>query len=153
MLIISFLYLMDLTICCVHLPLFLIIQWRRQHYLTWSATHDMLSWEINLWKGFDLWLGSNLWPMAPSAGCLTARPPELTAFDHIVINHFITSKMLCCHYYGSTWWMLNILLLGSLWSVHHCFDQTAWSICKTKCISNVKFQLFAQWLKHSLFKC
>ena len=47
-------------------------------YITWSATHDVVSREINLWKSFDLLLGSNPWPLAPSAGCLTARPPELT---------------------------------------------------------------------------
>jgi len=34
--------------------------------------------EINPWKSFDLLLGSNLRPLAPSAECLTARPPELT---------------------------------------------------------------------------
>jgi len=73
-------------------PLFLIIQWRQQHHLTWSATHEVVSREINPWKSFNLllgsnlWplasfnllLGSNLWPLAPSAECLTARPPELT---------------------------------------------------------------------------
>ena len=53
-------------------PLFLIIQWTWQRHLTWSATHDVVSREINLWKSFDLLLGSNLWPLAPSAGCLTA---------------------------------------------------------------------------------
>ena len=31
-----------------------IIQWRRQRHLTWSATHDVVSREINLWKSFDL---------------------------------------------------------------------------------------------------
>ena len=36
-----------------------------------------MSREINPWKGFDLLRGSNLRPLAPSAGCLTARPPEL----------------------------------------------------------------------------
>jgi len=39
---------------------FLINEWRRQRHLTWSATHDVVSREINLWKGFDLLLGSNL---------------------------------------------------------------------------------------------
>ena len=33
---------------------------------------------MNLLKTFDLLWGSNLWPLAPSAGCLSARPPELT---------------------------------------------------------------------------
>ena len=33
-------------------PLFLIIQWRRQRHLTWSATHDVVSREINIWKKF-----------------------------------------------------------------------------------------------------
>ena len=41
-------------------PIFLIIQWRRQRHLTWSATHDVVSREINLWKSFDLLRGSNL---------------------------------------------------------------------------------------------
>ena len=41
--------------------LFLIIQWRRPRYLRWSSTHDVVSREINLL------LGSNLWPVAPSA--------------------------------------------------------------------------------------
>jgi len=59
-------------------PLFLIIQWRRQRHLTWSTTHDVVSREINLWKGFYLLRGPNLWLLAPNAGCLTARPPELT---------------------------------------------------------------------------
>ena len=36
--------------------------------------------EINLWKSFDLLRGSNLRPLAPSAGCSTARPPELTVY-------------------------------------------------------------------------
>ena len=58
--------------------LFLIIQWRWQCHLTWSLTHDVVSREINLWKSFDLLLGLNLWPLTPSAWCLTARPPELT---------------------------------------------------------------------------
>ena len=43
-----------------------------------SATHDVVSREINPWKSFDLLRGSNLRPLAPSAGCLTTRPPELT---------------------------------------------------------------------------
>jgi len=59
-------------------PLFEIFQWRRQRHLTWSPTHDVVSREINLWKRFDLLRGANLWPLAPSAGCLTVRPPELT---------------------------------------------------------------------------
>ena len=59
-------------------PLFLIIQGRRQSHLTWSTTHDVVSREINLWKSFDLLQGSNMCPLAPSAGCLTAKPPELT---------------------------------------------------------------------------
>jgi len=62
-------------------PLFLIIQWRWQRHLMWSATHDVMSREIHLWKSFDLLLGSNLWPLSPSAGCLTARPPELTKYN------------------------------------------------------------------------
>ena len=37
-----------------------------------------MSREINPWKSFDLLRGSNLRPLAPSAECLTARPPELT---------------------------------------------------------------------------
>jgi len=65
--------------------IFFIIQWRRQRHLTWSTTYDVVSWEINVWKSFDLLLGSNLWPLAPSAGCLTARPPELT---EVQINTF-----------------------------------------------------------------
>jgi len=36
---------------------------RRQRHLTWAATHDVVSREINIWKSFDL----------------TASPPELTA--------------------------------------------------------------------------
>jgi len=44
-------------------PFILIIQWRRQLHLTWSATHDVVSREINLWKSFHL--GSNLWPLTP----------------------------------------------------------------------------------------
>ena len=51
-------------------PLFLIIQSRWQCHLTWSATHDVVSREINLWKSFDLLLGLNLWPLAPTAGAL-----------------------------------------------------------------------------------
>ena len=48
--------------------------------LTWeqSATHDVVSREINPSKSFDLLRGSNLWPLAPRARRLTARPPELT---------------------------------------------------------------------------
>ena len=41
-------------------------------------THDVVSREINLWKCFDLLMGSNLWYLAPSAGCFIARLPELT---------------------------------------------------------------------------
>jgi len=37
-----------------------VIQWRQQRHLTWSATHDVVSQEINPWKSFDLLLGSNL---------------------------------------------------------------------------------------------
>jgi len=44
----------------------------------WSATHDVVSREINIWKSFDLLLESNLWLLAPSAGCFTAKPPEVT---------------------------------------------------------------------------
>ena len=29
-------------------------------FITWSATHDVVTREINLWKSFDLLLGSNL---------------------------------------------------------------------------------------------
>ena len=58
--------------------LILIIQWRRQRHLTSSTTHDIVSREFNSWKSFDLMLESNLQPLTPSAGCLTARPPELT---------------------------------------------------------------------------
>ena len=36
-------------------------------------------------KSFDLLRGLNLWPLAPSAGCLTARPPELTVAPAIHI--------------------------------------------------------------------
>jgi len=39
--------------------IFNIFQWRRQRHLTWSATHDVVSREINPWKGFDLLRGSN----------------------------------------------------------------------------------------------
>ena len=38
-----------------NIPLyFLIIQWRQQHHLMWSTTHDVVSWKINLWKSFNL---------------------------------------------------------------------------------------------------
>jgi len=67
-------------------PLFLIIQWRRQRYLAWSATHDIMSRKIYIWKSLDLLLGSNLWPLAQSAGCLTARPPEFTIYVHVVAS-------------------------------------------------------------------
>ena len=30
------------------------------HHLTWSATHDVVSRDINPWKGFNLLMGSNL---------------------------------------------------------------------------------------------
>ena len=63
-------------------PLFLIIQRKRQRHLTWTATHDVVSWKNYLWKGFDLLLGPNLWPVTPSAGCLTARPPELAELNY-----------------------------------------------------------------------
>jgi len=59
-------------------PFVLIIQWRWQRHLMLSTTHGVVSREIILWKSFDLLLGSNLRPLAPSAGCLTARLPELT---------------------------------------------------------------------------
>jgi len=42
-------------------------QWRRQRHLTWSATHDVVSREINPWKSFYLLKGSNPWPLAQSA--------------------------------------------------------------------------------------
>ena len=52
-------------VCCVlrggiNAPLILIIQLRRQHHLTWSATLDAVSREINIWKSFDLLLVSTL---------------------------------------------------------------------------------------------
>ena len=40
-------------------PLFLIIPCRRQRQLTWTATHYVVSREINLWNSFDLLLGSS----------------------------------------------------------------------------------------------
>jgi len=43
-----------------------------------SGTHDVLSREINIWKSFDLLLGTNLRPLAPSAGYLSTRPLKLT---------------------------------------------------------------------------
>jgi len=33
-------------------------------FITWSATHDVVSREMNLWKSFNLMLGSNLWHLA-----------------------------------------------------------------------------------------
>ena len=45
---------------------------------TAAPFNDVVSREINPWKSFDRLRGSNLRPLAPSAGCLTARPPELT---------------------------------------------------------------------------
>ena len=42
-------------------PSFLIIQWKRQRHLMWSATHNVVTREINPWKSFDLLLWSNLW--------------------------------------------------------------------------------------------
>jgi len=45
---------------------------------TAAPFNDVVSREINPWKSFDLLRSSNLRPLAPSAGCLTARPPELT---------------------------------------------------------------------------
>ena len=45
----------------------------------------------NPWKSFDLLRGSNLWPLAPSSGCLTARPPELT---YININKTVCFYLL-----------------------------------------------------------
>ena len=41
-----------------------IIQWKRQRHLTWYATYDIVSREINLWKSLDLLLGSKLWPLS-----------------------------------------------------------------------------------------
>jgi len=59
-------------------PFFYLIQWRWQHSLTWPTTHTIVNWEINPWKSFHLFMGSNLWPFAQNATCLTTRPPELT---------------------------------------------------------------------------
>jgi len=64
----------------------------------WSATHDVVSQEINLWKSFDLLLGSNLAPLAPSAGCLATRPLELTT-DLVFLISYITRYVS----FGSTW--------------------------------------------------
>jgi len=71
----------------------LIIQWRRQRHLTWPTTHDVVSREINLWKSYDLLRGSNPWALAPSIGCLTARPPELTN-DYNIIIRYNTRKVM-----------------------------------------------------------
>ena len=57
------------------------IQWKPQRLLTWSATHDFVSWLINPWKSFDFLMESNLWPLAQSTRYLTARPPELSPND------------------------------------------------------------------------
>jgi len=50
--------------------------------------------EINPWKSFDLLRDSNLWPLAPSAGCLTDRPPELT----ITINGVYSAAIYIVDY-------------------------------------------------------
>jgi len=49
--------------------------------------------EINPWKSFDLLRGSNLRPLAPSAGCLTARPPELTP-QRVVVHGILSDIQL-----------------------------------------------------------
>jgi len=41
---------------------------------------------------FDLLRGSNLWPLVPSAGCLTARPPELT-IDPCELRFFLNIQI------------------------------------------------------------
>ena len=51
-----------------------------------------MSREINLWKTFDLLRGSNLWPLAPSAWCLTARPPELKLVKSVNLIYLVR----CC---------------------------------------------------------
>ncbi|KAK2143368.1 hypothetical protein LSH36_849g00013 [Paralvinella palmiformis] len=56
-----------------------VFKWRRQRQLTCAATQNVVSREINPWKSFDLLRSSNLQPLAPSAGCLTTRPPELAS--------------------------------------------------------------------------
>ena len=60
-----------------------------------------MSREINPWKSFNLLRGSNLRPLAPSAGYLTARPPELTVdvdgwcSSFIQVGH-ADSGFYCC---------------------------------------------------------
>ena len=67
-------------------PPFKLIQWKWQHHLLWSATHNVGSWEINPWKCLTYWWDqtSDPWwlgqihPLALSALFLTAWPLELT---------------------------------------------------------------------------
>jgi len=60
---------------------------------TAAPFHDIVSREINLWKSFDLLWGSNPWPLAPSAGCLTARPPELTDNQYLMVMDYIAATV------------------------------------------------------------
>ena len=84
-----------------------IIHCRRQRHLTWSATHDVVSQESNLWKSFDLLLESNLWPLAPSAGCLNARPPELTTDADLLVVLFIAIISLWSAQNASELFLIN----------------------------------------------
>ena len=45
-------------------------------FITGSSTNDVVSREINLWKGFDLLLGSNLWLLACLLATCTLYTPQ-----------------------------------------------------------------------------
>jgi len=51
-------------------PLFLTVHWKWQHHLTWSPTHDIVSWEIK--------------PMTVCP-CLLIRVQHVTSFMHALI--------------------------------------------------------------------
>ena len=94
-----------------------------------------MSREINLWKSFDLLRGSNLRPLAPSAGCLTARPPELTGCPVHTMHWFM---VLSFGRKGFSWFGRNLWLVyhsigmwlvyhsKGLWLVHHL--QPQWKV-------------------------
>ena len=66
------------------------------HWQSVLRPQDVVSWEINPWKSVDLLRGSNLWLLAPSAGCLTARPP-------VICELWCYFRRLTVIYRGRSW--------------------------------------------------